>query len=80
MLKDLLRQARKAGLAMEDIVLLLATYFETTLEYRGWRDIRTRGNIDIDPRNPDLYEVIRRTFHDVAPQHSRLKSLTRYEI
>ena len=57
---------------MEDVVLLLATYFETTLEYRGWRAIRTRGNIDI--------EVIRRTSHDVASKRSRLRCLTRYEI
>ena len=57
---------------MEDVVLLLATYFETTLEYRGWRAIRTRGNTDI--------EVIRRTSHDVASKRSRLRCLTRYEI
>ena len=63
-----------------DVVILLATYFETTLECRGWRGIRVRGNEEISPRNPDLYEVLRRTFQDVAPPNSQLRHLTRYEI
>ena len=63
-----------------DVVILLATYFETTLECRGWHGIRVRGKEKISPRNPDLYEVLRRTFQDIAPQDSQLRRLTRYEI